>query len=66
MGEVQLADLVRIGLHEDRHARVLQSGDGAVLVHENRHAEDHAVILSFVLLEPRGVLQALVAGFHAP
>ena len=64
MGKVHFADLVRIGLHQNRHARVLQGGDGAVFVHKDGHAEDHAVILPLVLLEPSGVLTALVARFH--
>ena len=65
VGKVHLADLVGIGLHEDGHARVLQRGDRAVFVGENRHGEDHAVILSLVLLEPLGVKQALVARLDA-
>ena len=64
MGKVQLADLVRIGLHQNRHARILQGGDGAVFVHKDGHAEDHAVILPLVLLEPSGILTTLVARFH--
>ena len=65
VGEVHLADLIGIGLHEDGHARVLQGGDGTVFVGENGHGEDHAVILTLVLLEPLGVEQALVARFDA-
>ena len=63
--EVHLADLVRIGLHQNGHTSVLQGGDGAVFVRENGHGEDHAVILALVLLEPFGVQAALVTGFHA-
>ena len=65
VGKVHLADLVGIGLHEDGNARVLQRGDRAVFVGENRHREDHAVILTLVFLEPLGVEQALVARFDA-
>ena len=65
VGKVHLADLVGIGLHEDGHARVLQRGDRAVFVGENRHGEDDAVILALVLLEPLGVEQALVARLDA-
>ena len=65
VGKVHLADLVGIGLHEDGNARVLQRGDRAVFVGENRHGEDHAVILTLVFLEPLGVEQALVARFDA-
>ena len=65
MGEVHLADLVRIGLHQNRHARVLQRDDCAVLVGEDGHGEDHAVVLALVLLQPLGVQLALGAGLHA-
>ena len=65
VGKVHLADLVGVRLHEDGNARVLQRGDRAVFVGKNGHREDHAVILSLVLLEPLGVKQTLVARLNA-
>ena len=65
VGKVHLADLIGIGLHEDGHARVLQGGDRAVFVGKNGHREDHAVILSLVLLEPLGIQTAFVSCLDA-
>ena len=65
MGEVHLADLVRIGLHQNRHARILQRDDRAVLVGEDGHGEDYAVILALMLLQPVGIELALGAGLNA-
>lgn len=65
VGKVHLADLVRVCLHEDGNASVLEGGDGPILVGEDGHGEDHAVILALMLLQPLGVQQALVPGLHA-
>ena len=65
VGKIHLSDFVGISLHQNGHAGILQSGDGSVLVGENRHGENHAVILSFVLSKPFGVQQTLVPGLHA-
>ena len=59
------ADFVRIGLHQDRHAGILEGQDGAVLIGEYRHRENDAVILSFVFGQPLGIEDTLVAGLHA-
>ena len=65
VGEVHLADFVGVGLEEDGDARVAQGLEGAVLVGEDRHGEDHAVILAPVLGEPLRVEASLVARLHA-
>ena len=65
VGKIQLADFIGIRLHQNGHACILQRGDGAVFVGKDRHGEDHAVILAFVLLEPLSVEPALVPGLHA-
>ena len=64
MGEIHFADLVGIGLEENRGSGIAQSFEGAVFVRENRHGEDDAVIFSFVLLEPVVIEAALVASLN--
>ena len=62
--EVHLADLVGVCLHEDGHARVLQRRSRAVFVDEDGHAQNDAVVLPFVALQPVVVQPALFARFH--
>ena len=59
------ADFVWIGLHQDGNTGILKGQDGAVLVCEDRHRENDAVILSFVFGQPFGIEDTLVAGLHA-
>ena len=44
MVEIHLADFVGIGVQKDRHAAILEGGDGAVLVAEVRQAKNDAVV----------------------
>ena len=62
--EVHLADRVGISLHKDRNTCILKSGNRAVLVDEDRHAEDNSVILALVGLEPIVVESTLVASLN--
>ena len=62
MGEIHFADLVGIGLEENRGSGIAQSFESAVFVRENRHGEDDAVIFPFVLLKPVVIEAAFVAG----
>ena len=64
MLEIHLADLVRIGLHQNGNARVLQGSDGTVFIRKDGHGENHTVILAFMLFQPFGIEAALFAGFH--
>ena len=52
VGEIHLADLVRICLHEDRNARILQCRDCSVFVREDRHGKYHAIERTLVLFQP--------------
>ena len=63
VGEIHLSDFVRIGLQQNRHPYVLQSGDGAVFIRENRHGKNHAVIFSPVVLQKTRVHPPLFPGF---
>ena len=65
MREIHLADFIGIRLHQNRHMRILQRRDRAVFIGEDRHGENHAIVFALVLLEPFGVQQTFIAGFHA-
>jgi hypothetical protein len=58
------AETVGIGVDEDRHPRVAQRGNGAVLVAEIRKRDDHAVDLPAVLVQELRKLAPFLRRFH--
>lgn len=62
--EVHFPDLIGVCLHENGDVRILQCRHGAVLVDEDGHAQDDAVIFALMALEPVMIQLALVARFH--
>ena len=65
MGKIHLSDFIRVGLHQDRDAGILQGSDGPVFIREDRHGEDDAVILSVMLLQPFRIKKTFLPGFDS-
>ena len=50
--KIHLADLIRVGLKQNRNPGVLQRGYSAILIRKNRHRENDAIVFPSVLLQP--------------
>ena len=64
VGKVHFADLIGIRLHEDGNARILQRRHRAVFIDKDGHAQNDAVVLALMALQPIVIQPSLFARFH--
>ena len=50
VGKIHFSDFIRIGLHQNRNACVLQGCDCTVFVRKNRHGKNHAIVPALMFL----------------
>ena len=62
--EVHFTDFIGVCLHENRYACILQCCNRAVFINKDRHAENNAVILAFMTLEPVVIQSTFIACFN--
>lgn len=62
--KVHFSDLVGVRLHQNGHVRVLQGRHRAVLVDEDGHTQNDAVVLAFMAFQPVVILPPFLARFH--